>query len=76
VSADNGFILRRDEAGKYVLQMYFASAEEYPPIDSIRAGRFDTLEEAIAKFEEVDSTDDYPCEYGLTVRIREVTKAE
>jgi hypothetical protein len=68
VSADNGYILRKDADGKFVVQMYFASADEYPPIDSPRAYRFDTLEEAVVAVEAWET--DQPTEYGLRTAIR------
>ena len=63
MSADDGFILRQDEQGKYVLQHYFASAG-YPPIEDPITERFDTIEEALLKYQMQD-----PTEYGLTVDI-------
>ena len=69
MSADNGWILRRNARGKFVLQMYFASIDEYPPIDDPKAKIFDTLDEAIAWFE---TEADYS-EYGLTSKIAALT---
>lgn len=73
MSADNGWILRKNKDEKFVLQMYWASAEEYPPIDSIRAQTFDTLEEAIQAYETIEDASDIPSEYGLSVHIKKVT---
>lgn len=67
MSADNGYVLRKNEEGKFVLHMYFASADEYPPID--QGGQtFDTLEEAVLAYEEAEDAA-YPSEYGLTTYI-------
>lgn len=74
MSADNGYILRKNEDEKFVLQMYFASADEYPPIDSLRAQTFDTLEEAVAAYEEIEEKSDIRSEYGLSVQIKRVTR--
>lgn len=70
MSADNGYILRRDANGQYVLQMYFASAEDYPDVNDARAFRFNTLEEAVLKYEELEAkTYPYSSEYGLSVKV-------
>lgn len=71
MSADNGYMLRRNSAGKLVLQIYFASADEDPPIDEKNAQVFDTVEEALEALEEYGAD----TEYGLTVAIREITYA-
>jgi hypothetical protein len=69
VSQDNGFILRKNKAGKFVLQGYWASAEAYPTVeDAPEECVHETLEAAIAKFEELEDCD-YPSEYGLTVQL-------
>lgn len=67
MSADNGFILRKNKEGKFVLQGYYASAEAYPLVEEGRL-KFDTVEEALAKFEEFES--EWPSEYGLQVRLK------
>lgn len=73
MSADNGFVLRKDKDEKFVLQMYWASAEDYPPIDSLRVQKFDTLEEAIDAYETIEDAAPIPSEYGLSVHIKKVT---
>lgn len=67
MSQDDGYILRENSDGKYVLQHYFASVE-YPPIDSETALRFDNMEDAVRKYHELEDTA-YPSEYGLTVQV-------
>jgi len=68
MSADNGLILRKNKAGKYVLQGYWASAEVYPAVeDAPPECIHETLEAAIAKCEELEF--DWPSEYGLQVQI-------
>lgn len=74
MSADNGYILRKNKNNKFVLQMYFASAPDYPPIDSLNAAHFNTLEEAIEAYERIESSGSIPIEYGLTVKIQRVTE--
>ena len=71
MSADNGYILRRNQDDKYVLQMYFASADEYPKIVTGPANGsyiFDSLQGALLCYEM-----NCESEYGLTVHIKEVT---
>ena len=69
MSADNGFILRKNKAQKFVLQVYFASSGEYPPVeDAHETCVFDTLEAAIEQFEELEK--DWQPEYGLTVQLK------
>lgn len=65
MSADNGWLLRKNEAGKYVMQMYFASADSYPPIEANDVHVFETMAAAISWYEH---TAPYS-EYGLTVKI-------
>lgn len=72
MSSDTGFILRQNKNGKFVLQGYWASDAAYPPINS-GGYIFDTLEEAIQKYQELEN-DDFPSEYGLTVRINPTQK--
>lgn len=76
MSSDDGYILRRNEKGKFVLQHYFASADEYPPIDSEYALQFDTLEDAILKYAELDENTAWPSEYGLTTKINQTSPQE
>lgn len=73
MSADNGFIIRKNEDGKFVLQEYGASADDYPSINHPRAEVFDTLEEAVLKYEKIDEQSWYPIEYNLTVRVQNTT---
>ena len=71
MSADNGYVLRRNQDNKYVLQMYFASADEYPKIVTGPANGsyiFDSLQDALLCYEM-----NCESEYGLTVHIKEVT---
>lgn len=69
MSADNGYILRKHE-NKYVLQMYFDSADELPPVEDAREEeKFDTLEEALERFQWFQTQ--FVIEYGLTVRIND-----
>ena len=71
MSSDDGWIIQNDLQGKYVLLHYFASADELPnpnlnvPDDL----KFDTLEEAVLKYDELESESMFPCEYGLTLRL-------
>lgn len=69
MSADNGFIIRKSSDGKFALQEYCASADEYPDVDGA-AWVFDRLEDAIIYYEELEETSIFPSEYGLTVRIK------
>ena len=69
MSADNGYILRKRDDGKLVLQMYFASADEYPPIDSPKAKTFKTVLEALDYYEE-HQDEDLWSEYGLTIKVK------
>lgn len=68
MSVDDGWILRQRDDEKYVLQHYIASADEYPDINSTSSLLFDTVEEAVRTFAEMDI--EYPSEYGLSVRIQ------
>ena len=69
VSADNGYILRKQADGKLIIHMYSASADAYPLISS--PGQvFNTLEEAIEAYE-LGQDDEYWSEYGLTIRLKE-----
>lgn len=75
MSADNGYILRKNKDQKFVLQMYFASSGDYPPITPVNERQvFDTLEEAIVAYEEIVSNSEFPIEYGLTVKIKQVSE--
>lgn len=68
MSADNGFIIRNNKEGKFVLQHYFASDDTYPDVEKEAGFKFNTLEEAIVYYQELDSGE-YSTEYGLTVSI-------
>lgn len=74
MSADDGWLLRKDKDHKFVIQHMFMSAEEPPDINSEHAKRFETIEEALDFYETMDLYTDYPSEYGLIVRIKEVTE--
>lgn len=70
MSADNGYVIRQDDNGKYVLQMYFASADKYPNPNNARPHeRFDTLEQAVLAYQEIESGDMYASEYGLSINV-------
>ncbi len=47
MSADNGYIVRVNDEGDFVLQMYFASADKFPPIDEPNSVKSNTLAEAL-----------------------------
>lgn len=72
MSADNGFVIRKDIRGKFVLQEYNASADYYPPINSPRAEKFDTLQDAVLRYSEISQTG-HIIEYGLNIFIDEET---
>lgn len=67
MSADNGYILRKNKQKKFVVQEYNASADCYPSVDTVGAPSFDTLEEAVTWYER----DAGYSEYGLTVNLGE-----
>lgn len=70
MSADNGIIIRKNKRGNFVAQMYFASSDEYPDIDTAQENQiFETLEAAL---EGSDVLCDWT-EYGTQVDIRNVT---
>jgi len=73
MSADNGYIIRKNDHGKYVLQMYFASNDEYPAIENREGYGYDTLEEAVTKYNEIVSNG-MIVEYGLTIQTPETQK--
>ncbi len=72
MSADNGYIVRKNEAGKFVLQEYSASADDYPPINAKGAMVYDTLGAAVLAYERLDDSTNY-IEYGLRVQVQRVT---
>lgn len=69
MSADNGYIIRQNSCGRFVLQMYWASSDDYPPIieGDNPTNTFSTLEEAVQYY----YADEPYSEYGLTVLIEE-----
>jgi len=70
MSADNGYIIRQNKDGKFVLQMYFMSDDEYPPIENAHPSRvFDLLEEAEDEYDRMEDEVGYLCEYGLTIAV-------
>lgn len=73
MSADNGFVIRKDTRGKFVLQEYSASADNYPPINSPRAEKFETLQDAALRYSEISQKPGYIIEYGLQIFIDQVT---
>lgn len=75
MSADNGWILRRNSEGEFVLQHYFASAEELPDINSASPDmKFDSALEALMYYEQIEQRA-YPFSsgYNLIVKIKEPT---
>jgi len=71
MSADNGYILRKNKAGKYALQHYFASADELPNVEKATKV-FDTVEEAILHYNALENeASPYASEYGLSVQLIE-----
>lgn len=76
MSADNGFVIRKNVEEKFVLQHYCASADNYPPIE--KGVVYPTLEEAVLAYVHIESEyfkKGYPLEYGLSFHIDEVTPA-
>lgn len=72
MSADNGYILRKNKDGKYCLQEYIASFE-LPKISETPAElQFDEIETAIKTFGLIQKNDP-GIEYGLSVDIAEIT---
>jgi hypothetical protein len=69
VSADNGWLLRKNSAGKYVLQMYFASDDNDPDVDDPNAWQFDDMIEALQAYEQQERMG--ASEYGLRVFLFE-----
>lgn len=72
MSADNGWLLRKNIYGKFVLQPYCASADVYPPIDDPKAKTFSDLNDALNWYQ----TEQPYSEYGLTVNTLTVTYAK
>jgi len=69
MSADNGYVIRKNKDNRFVLQMYFASFDDYPDVEDPSAPVFDTLEEAVMKFAEWETDPWFICEYGLSVKV-------
>lgn len=72
MSADNGYIIRKKfENGKpvFVLQVYFASQEEYPSIDSDAGLKFSSLLDAIQGYQKLEREPYFVCEYGLKILV-------
>lgn len=65
MSSDDGYILRDTAEGKFILQWY--QGDEPPPVENARRDqKFDSLEEALRKYDSVlDRT-----EYGLYVNLK------
>lgn len=60
-----GYILRKNEDNKYVLQSY-TKADGYPDIDAAALEqKYSTLEQAMLAYQEISATHDI--EYGLKV---------
>lgn len=68
MSADNGHIIRINDKGEYVLQMYFASNDSYPDVNDPRARTFPTLD-AACRYQEHDVISGNWTEYGLTIDL-------
>jgi hypothetical protein len=67
MSADNGYIIRKTKDGKYALQMYFASADSYPPVEDARPEEiFDSVEAAVAAYDKMEDEHGFVSEYGLS----------
>ena len=75
MSSDDGWVLRVNAKGRFVLQHYFASGG-YPNVDDPEALQFVTLEEAIAKYQQIEDPDFAPSEYGLRVDLTQPKKAD
>lgn len=69
MSADNGYVIRENSEGEYVLQMYSGSADDFPPIDAQGAIRCRSLEEAVLVYAQMEKDDYFISEYGLTFRL-------
>lgn len=75
MSADNGYILRKNTQGLYCLQEYCASDEQLPKISKTSSHMlFRTVEEAIRTFQQI--TESQIVEYGLSVDISKETDDE
>lgn len=75
MSADNGYLLRKNKHGEFVLQEYCASADEPPSIDSAPENmRFKDVEAAVLAYGELEAREGMMIEYGLSVQIDTVTE--
>ncbi len=71
MSADNGYVIRKNSTGEYVLQMYYASDDDFPDIDRPSALHFGSLSAALAKYGQIEDQT-YPSEYGVIVHPLEL----
>lgn len=73
MSADNGFVIRKNDKGEYALDMYFASADSWPDVNDPSAKTFATLEAAVKEFARMEAKaiaeGTYLCEYGLSFQL-------
>ena len=69
MSSDNGFLIRKNNAKKFVLQEYCASSDVLPNVENPRAATFDTLEEAVRAYNNLAHNEAYPIEYGLSIDL-------
>jgi len=69
MSADNGWVLRKNIYGKYVLQEYCASLDFFPRIDDPKAKTFSSVEDALNWYQNEQPYS----EYGLTVQTMAIT---
>lgn len=70
MSADNGYVIQITATGKYTLQTFFGSSETFPSADDCPEWQqFDTLQEAVMEYRNVDGEDGYWSEYGLRFNL-------
>lgn len=71
MSADNGYVIQLNDQDKYVLQMYFASADAYPaPASAKPEQTFESFGEAVEAYRKMEvESDYYLSEYGLTFNL-------
>lgn len=67
MNSDNGFLIRKNVGGKFVLQEYSATIP-FPPIESPRAQSFATQDEAVAAYKSIEKSG-YSIRHGLSVQI-------
>ena len=67
MNADNGFLIRKNVGGKFVLQEY-SSPLPFPPIESPRAQHFDTQDEAVEAYKSIERAG-YSVRHGLCVQV-------